>query len=493
MKLARLVPLCLSALLGLGALVSAQGGGFHAGELFVYTGGLTSPGYTGPGILRVDPVSGASSVFVPLWSTLDDVGAMAFDPYRQRLVFGAALAGVDPSPVMYLWLADGSGQLVNLTKDTLPAVQFSALAPAKDGRIYCRTTHDTTKPFRFLDASNQLRVLYASDGVTPMAIDGNANYLVNGMIYDAATNALFIASTTPAPGFPLAAVNVRKLPLSADGSRVIGPVGNATFEISPNPPDQSSWETPRGWSYGPGGKLVLNILCIDDEVLPRLLLVDPVTSAISVWASDGEEQPATGLGWSTTTGAAYTTALNKVVVADYWNIKLRAYAQGATGGPGTVIATSPAAVNGNGYYVNVTAVPPDACSGGWIAYGTGLAGKGGIVPKLTGGGCAEPGAPITLAVSDAVGGASAMLFIGLAKVALPFKGGTFHVGTLLLSAGLPLGGAPGAVGAGSFSLPTSLPAIPSLTGASLFLQAGIGDAAAAHGVALTQGLELEIG
>jgi hypothetical protein len=51
----------------------------------------------------------------------------------------------------------------------------------------------------------------------------------------------------------------------------------------------------------------------------------------------------------------------------------------------------------------------------------------------------------------------------------------------------------GVAGAGAFTLPASLPSIPALSGTSLYLQAGFGDAAAAKGVSLTQGLEMAIG
>ncbi len=492
MTLTLRVALCLAVLAFLGAEISAQGGGFHAGELFVYTNGLTSPGYTGGGIMRVDPVTGASSVLVQTLGAYDFTGSIAFDPYRQRLVFIAALPGVDPSPRNYLWFADGAGNVQNVSKPIFPeGVLMNSIAPTRDGRIYAYAVINTTEPLRWFDAANQIHVLYDADGVTPMKIDGDGSYLMNGMIHDAGTNALFVASTRPKPGFPEAAVNVRKLPLSPDGSRVVGPVGNVQFEISANPPAASSGETPRGWSYGPNGQLVLVILSIDTEVMPRMLLVDPVTSAISVWGSNGDTMIPNGV--STNTGGAYCSTLNKVVMSDYWNSKLRAYAQGSTGGPGSVIPTSPVSPTGNGYYLNVVAVPPDACTGGWIAYGVGLKGAGDLVPKLIGAGCAEPGASITLKISNAVGGANAALFVGLSQGALPFKGGTFHLGSALLTINLPLGGTPGAAGAGALTLPTSLPALPALAGMSIYLQAACSDAAAVKGVSLTQGLELEIG
>ena len=481
--------LALALCLALPAAASAQGSGFNAGEVFVYTGGLTAPGYTGAGILRVEPLAGAGSVLIQLANTLDNVGALAFDTYRQRLVFCASIPGTEPLPQLHLWLADGAGNRQTLGDGLFPAnTQFDAIAPTGDGRIYFHSAHDTTKQIRWFDAANGLHVLYDTDGITPLLIDGDQNFPIMGMIHDAPTNSLFIASSTPAPGFPLGATNVRKLPLSADGSKLAGPVGNATFEISSKPWGQTSGETPRGWARGPNGELLLLILSIDEESMPRLLQVDPVTSVISIWASNGSTS--LPFGCSTNTGIAFSSTLGKAVIADYWNSKLRAYAEGDAG-VGTVVGTSP--VTPSGYYCNMTSVPQGDCAGGWIAYGAGLAGKGGFVPQLAGSGCAEPGAAIGLKLSGAVGGASASLFVGLAPAAIPFKGGTFLVGAVVLTASLPMGGTPGVAGAGAFTLPASLPPIPALSGTSLYLQAGFGDAAAVKGVSLTQGLELAIG
>jgi hypothetical protein len=258
MKPTLLLALCLFAFAGLGADALPQGGGFHAGELFLYGYGVQAPGPSTHGILRVDPVTGAGSVLTPTWNSFDYTGAMAFDPYRQRLLFCSAIIGTDPSPVLYLWAADGAGNLQNLSAGVLPTnTSVNGLAPTRDGRIYfTEGDFGFPTPFQWLDAANQHHVLYDADGVTPMLIDGTVNYQIDGMIHDAGTNALFVASTAPAPGFPLGAVNVRKLPLSADGSRVVGPVGNATFEVSPLPWGMTSGETPRGWSYGPNGELI---------------------------------------------------------------------------------------------------------------------------------------------------------------------------------------------------------------------------------------------
>jgi hypothetical protein len=486
MKLSLLIPLCLSTLFGVATGASAQGGDFNAGELFIYSP-IQSAAYNGYGIMRVDPVSGASSVFAPVTGNYPAQGlAMAFDPYRQRLVFSATIG----SNFNHVWFADGAGNLQNITAANYPiGVYLDNFAPTADGRLYCHHDAGNSTPLYWFDQANVLHVLYDSDGVTPFKIDGNY-YSYNGMIHDAATNSLFVASTKPKPGFPEWATNVRKLPLSADGSRVIGPVGNVQFEISPNPFQTTSGEHPRGWSHGPNGQLVLIVNSVDYLVMPRMLLVDPVTSAISVWGNTGDDQPPEL--YNQTTGGAYSSALNKVVVVDYNNSTLRAYAQGSAGGPGSVIATNPV-LSGYGTTLQVASVPPSECTGGWIAYGSGLAGKGGFVPRLYGQGCPEPGAAVTLRIDQVVGGGTGLLWTGLTSAAVPFKGGTFHIGAMVLSVAITVGGTPGTAGAGSLAPSTVLPANPALTGLSLFLQAAFQDAAAVKGVSLTQGLEMEIG
>jgi Tol biopolymer transport system component len=133
-------------------------------------------------------------------------------------------------------------------------------------------------------------------------------------------------------------------------------------------------------------------------------------------------------------------------------------------------------------------------SGGSISnYGPGLAGTGGLVPMLSAEGCPLPGATISLRIEDVVGGALGGLVMGLGPAAVPFKGGTLHVGTLLLSFNLLLGGAPGSAGKGNLTLPLSIPNDPIFSGLSFYFQAAFQDSAAPQGVSLTRGLLVTVG
>ncbi len=484
----RCAPAATLVLSCLAPTASAQNSGFPEGELYVYSGGLFAPGYNGAGIMRVDPTTGSSSLVVKLTSPLDTTGSMNFDPYRQRIVFSGA---IPPSPVVHTWLADAAGGLVNVSASYAPGgIGLNNFAPTGDGRIYCGIYLATALPLRWLDAGNQLHTLYDSDGVTPMRIDGNPSYTIDSMIYDEGTNALFVASTTPAPGFPQGAVNVRKLPLSADGTRVVGPVGNSTFEVSPLPPGQTSNETPRGFSYGPNGQLALCILCIDDETLPRMLLVDPVTSAISVFGSNGTDQPPAP--WALTTGGVYTTALDQFVVVDTSYGKLRAFSQGSGGGYGTLIPTNPVSLGGFFYYVSVASVPDDACNGAGAEYGTGLAGSGGFVPRIASEGCPDVASPFLLNIDRTLGGSFGFWMAGVAPANIPLYGGSLWVAPSGTIQSFFTGGALGAPGAGSYSLPLQLNN-PALVGVSIYFQAGCFDPAAPQSIALTNGLRITIG
>lgn len=469
-----------------GLTATAQSSGFREGEVFLYSTGLSAPGYNGAGILRVDPVAGTGSVFVQTLGgySANYVGGMAFDPYRQRLVFSSAIG----SPYEHLWFADGQGNVQNVTAGMFPAgVSLTGLSPTGDGRIYCNEPYGSVAPLHWFDAQNGYHVLYDSDGVTPMRIDGTSYFHIDGMIYDPGTNALFVASTTPAPGFPLAAVNIRKLPLSADGTRVVGPVGNVQFEISAAPPAASSGESPRGWSRGPNGQLALLVHSIDQEILPRMLLVDPVTTAVSVFASCGQSaQPG---AWAVTTGGVYHPQLGAFLLVDFWNGKLRAYSQGSSGN-GTVVGTAPTATTG--YWVNVASVPDDGCTGQGLEYGAGLAGSGGFVPHLGSFGCPDVGRTVTLQLDRCLGGAFGVLLLGTAPAALPAFGGTQLVSpidaTVLFYGSGPYG-VPGS-GGGDLPLPLTNPA---LVGWSIYFQVGLLDDGAVQGVSISNGLRLVIG
>jgi len=143
----------------------------------------------------------------------------------------------------------------------------------------------------------------------------------------------------------------------------------------------------------------------------------------------------------------------------------------------------------------VTAAMEAGIRGGYaLRYGTGLAGTGGYVPRLSGVGSTNLGQSITVRLEDALGGASGVCVGGTASASLPAMGGTLLVdpaGAVMLP--MAAGGPAGFAGAGTFDLNWTVPANPALTGLSLFLQEWLLDAGAAQGIAFTNGLELVLG
>ena len=458
--------------------VIAQGGGFVAGDLYLFNEYATGYGAGDGDIVRIDPFTGAAAVLVDLSASLHaHQGVIVFDPYRQRILFRGA---VGPGQPLRLWMLDGAGNLSALAAD--PSEWHSAAATG-DGRIYFYGSGPGSR-VEYLDAAGRLHTLMDETGAAPW--NGTGSYLsVHGLIFDAGTNALFEGDTDNAPcaGGVGLMTNVRKLPLSADGSQLAGPVQCAQFDVSPG-----GFEGATGWGRAPGGQLLLVVDTNTNNQEPRMLLVDPVTLSISIFASNGNTWAAT------TNGGTYSTARDQAVVFDTSDDVLRAFSLGGTG-PGAVIAPSVpiSASPGGGEQGTLIEIPDTGCAGGWVAYGTGLAGAGGLVPALVGGGCPEPGALLGLDVVDAVGGAFGVLLVGATPAAVPFHGGMLWVGGLFPPVNVVLGGAAGVPGAGSLSLPVPVPNDAAFSGVLLYLQGGFHDTAAVHAASLTQGLLLEIG
>jgi len=119
-------------------------------------------------------------------------------------------------------------------------------------------------------------------------------------------------------------------------------------------------------------------------------------------------------------------------------------------------------------YLNLSSAP-------WSSLGLGLAGSAGI-PHLHGSGDLQPGSPVSLVLAHARPTSSATLVVGLAQLALPFKGGTLVPSPDLALAGLVTDGS------GALSLAATWPAgLPA--GTNVFLQAWIADPAGPHGFA----------
>ncbi len=122
----------------------------------------------------------------------------------------------------------------------------------------------------------------------------------------------------------------------------------------------------------------------------------------------------------------------------------------------------------------------------WSNLGFGLAGIAGV-PTLTGTGSLVAQCPLTLDLANARPAALAALFLSITSTPVPFKGG-------MLAAFPPLSGFPLllSTGAGTLSLPATMPSGTSGLGLELFLQYAIADAAAVKGVALSNALKGDV-
>jgi len=126
------------------------------------------------------------------------------------------------------------------------------------------------------------------------------------------------------------------------------------------------------------------------------------------------------------------------------------------------------------------------CDGYVVGYGVGCPGTGGLVPSLEASGCPAPGEAVSLTVGDALGGAPALMLVGLGTDVLPV-GASCDVQVAPLS-GLSI---PLAVPAGgSLSLLGTLPASTPVV--DVFLQVLVGDGGAPGGLASTPPVQLHV-
>ena len=127
-----------------------------------------------------------------------------------------------------------------------------------------------------------------------------------------------------------------------------------------------------------------------------------------------------------------------------------------------------------------------------VAYGLGSAGSGGQVPNLSslGGAPALGNADFQLALTNGLGGASAVVLGSLAPAQLELGFGSVLIDPELvfLSSALALSGAAGVAGQGIGFLATPIPDAPALLGLELWFQAAVLDPAAVGGLALSQGV-----
>jgi hypothetical protein len=158
---------------------------------------------------------------------------------------------------------------------------------------------------------------------------------------------------------------------------------------------------------------------------------------------------------------------------------------GPIAGVGDVDADGiPGLAHSGGLVVSVVGIPA-----GTSAYGPGCPGTGGFVPMMsTFGGPPSPGnASFGFSFSKGVGGGLAVLFVGTAPDPGTNLGGCYKLlsGTVFAIAPVTLAGVPGVGGAGYRLLGVPVPAIASLSGATLYFHWAALDAGSPNGLFTT--------
>ena len=139
---------------------------------------------------------------------------------------------------------------------------------------------------------------------------------------------------------------------------------------------------------------------------------------------------------------------------------------------------------------------PGVCGSSVSPYGVGCPGTGGFVPQFDLGGCVANGYDAVVEIEQGLGGASAFLFLGLGSASLPMGGGcTLNVFPLLPTPVGPFPLTPGGPGAGSISLPITIPPTVDALVVTVTLQAFVADPTAPSGVGFSNsnGVQVTLG
>ena len=479
-------PSRFSAALLLAALftapAAAQVGGFEDGDLWLHSAKITGSSFADGAILRIDTDTWTSTTVASPDRISQRFNAMAFDSYRKRMIFTAELPGeIDQ---VCLWAMDGNGTTQRLS-DAFSYVP--GISPTGDGRVYFVDPYKQDGRLRMLDAANRVHIVRDATGAVPFLVNGLANNKDQTMAYDAGENALYLAMNELQGGGCAGVTGklyVRKLPLSADGLRVAGPILCANFDVDP---DQATEEAVQ-FAPGPNGELLL--ISSNSHMttpMPRMVTIDPVDLTISTWAqNDGY------VGAADHTAGCYLSDTNEVLLLDTRNDMLRSFAYGATGAGTTIPVTGPISADpGYNEFATLIQVDTGDCKGSFLPFGQGLQGAGDFVPGVFGSGCAELGQPMQVNVDAVVGGAPGFVMFGIGQSEVPYRGGHLYLDSALLTWPVVATGAAGVPGDGGLLIDFGTLADPNLAGMTFVMQAGFFDGAAPAGSSLTQGLRIQ--
>ena len=322
----------LAALCALALPSAAQS--FEPGDLYLYNPAFQGLSSTSGAIVRVDPGGGSPVLFLDLATSSGTKDQLAYDPFRDRLIF---FGGFAPNQTA-LYLADALGNLTNLGFDGVAGPSVAAFAPRGDGNIYMRTPAAPQEITR-LDVANVVHPLLDSTGTAPYSPSGWFVSLIQHMEYHAPTNSLvlgFGSNQGTCPSGSNQDISIRRLDLSADGTRVIGEVC-WQYDMQPGQFDGAVV----GLTSLNSSDLLMTIDNNNGLALPRMARIDPAAqTAVSYAINNHSFAAATNAG-------SYSSVRNQAVTLETGNDVLRAFSEGANG-PGTIIATGTGAAGGTG-------------------------------------------------------------------------------------------------------------------------------------------------
>lgn len=126
-------------------------------------------------------------------------------------------------------------------------------------------------------------------------------------------------------------------------------------------------------------------------------------------------------------------------------------------------------------------------------YGAAMIGSGGFAPELLGSGVPELGSHINVSITEALGGSSGLLLLGLSADSFPAAGGDLLVGSIFAVVTIKVSGPALVPGAGTLVLPATIADDPALANVSFYLQAWMVDPAGLLGFVATNGVQIQIG
>lgn len=399
------------------AMPLAAQSGFVPGELILYSP-IVQVGNSPGAILRIDPSTGQASVLIDPEELPPSPGGIAYDPFRERLVYCAAPTVGDP---VDLYLLDGAGTATALG---IEAGSFRNLAPGAGGKVYM--TRISTNPFfHYLDSDDSLNVLMDSTGTQPFNMP-QVGY-IRAMIFDPGTHSLFTGVTSNAPASCSSAsyMTVQRLELSNDGTRVLGITGCVDVVVHP-----TSSSVPVDFSRAPGGQLMIVTDTNHGGTWPRMNTIDPLTLDVTPFASNSNiSAAATDAGtWSEVRGQA--------VVLDSGENVLRTFSPGEVG-PGTILPTSiqvsPAGTFGE--TATLLEIVPSGCGTGVGIYCEAKLTAAGCLPAIQSLGTPSEsaGSGFVISVDNMTPGQFGIFFYGhQGPASVPFQGGLLCVQPVLV-------------------------------------------------------------